>query len=273
MKISGFNTNYSYNQLRKVKVQPKQTPPVLNKKFLLPAVAVSLISLFASTCSNTRGGNFVYNEATSKIEKFEPKKLDINDMDYCKTNKFNLRNCYDKEYLKSMDIDKWIEENKETLTGSCLFDTNKNPMSILIEKVTNQSHCDYVPSHAASIYEGEDGQMKVMQIKPCKVVVEDLADYLKNTKNNYVVFLRDFEINKDRFCENVKKEEGKPYGFISAGQSVSSLVNIDGGLHCSEGYVKDVQKEGLFKNIDANKITPHTLLHLLTNRGQDTTTF
>ncbi len=44
------------------------------------------------------------------------------------------------------------------------------------------------------------------------------------------------------------------------------LFNLDGGIHCSEVYMKEIQTCGLFKNINPNKITPDALLHLLANR-------
>ena len=49
----------------------------------------------AATCSPTRGGNFIYNDKTQKIEHVN--KLDINDTEICTTNKYGLYNCYDKE--------------------------------------------------------------------------------------------------------------------------------------------------------------------------------
>ena len=80
-----------------------------------------------------------------------------------------------------------------------------------------------------------------------------------------MICLRDFDIDTDKFSESVKIDEGRKYGYLSAGQTVSNLINFDFGLHCSESYVQQLQKQGYFKNVDANNITPHTLLHLMTN--------
>lgn len=268
--INNYNHIFNKNvHKRKIAFGNKVSMPA--HKFSIPnkclkGSILGLLTLTAATCSNIRGGNFVYNDETERIERFdETHKLDIVDTEFCSTNKYNLKNCFDKDYLKSIDIDKWVENNKEVLVGSCLFDTNSSPMSKIIRIFTNQSDCEYVPTHAASIYEDDNGQIKVMQIKPPKVVVEDLASYLKNTKNDYVIYLRDFNIDKKTFSESVKKDEGRIYGYLSAAQSVSDLINFDFGLHCSESYIQQLQKQGMFKNVDANNITPHTLFHMLIN--------
>lgn len=256
-------------------IQPK-TPvkPHINKKFILPAILAGIISLFASTCSNTRGGNFVYNEETQKIEKFN--KLDVNDMEYCGTNDYGLYGCHDKNHIKSVGVDKWIEENQDKLNGACYFMKDETLISKGIRLFTTQSGCkDYVPSHATPIFKDTDGKMKILQILSPNVFATDLADFLKNTDEDYMIFLRDFDINEERFSENCKKEIGKSYGMFSAIQAVTNLIDVDAGLHCSEGYVQLLQKEGMFKGINSNKITPNTLMYLLVNNhtNNKSTTF
>lgn len=257
---SGLKKNFLTNT-----IQPKTAfKPHINKKFILPAFLAAVVSLFASTCSNTRGGNFVYNKETQKIEKFN--KLDVNDMEYCGTNDYGLYGCHDKNHIKSIGVDKWIEQNQDKLNGSCYFMKDDNFVSQSIRLFTTQPGCcEYVPSHSTPIFKDEDGKFKLLQIMSPKVSIVDLADFLKNTKEDYVIFLRDFDINDERFVKNCKNEEGTEYGLFSAIQAVSNLINVDAGLHCSEGYVKLLQKEGYFKGIDANNITPNTLMYLLVN--------
>jgi hypothetical protein len=283
MKISSKNyiyNNQNYVRFGQSKPQTKLIKPI-KPKHILKGTALGLMTLTMATCSNIRGGNFIYNNKTNSIEHLSEFKaecglnLDINDTE-CHTNQFGVYGCYDKENINKIGIDKWIDQNKEKLDGACVFDRQDDSLSYLIGIFTIGNDCDnkFVPAHAAPIYKDDDGEFKLLQIEAPKVYTIPLKEYLKNDKKQSLIFLRDFEIDKERYRENVKKNIGKPYGYISAGQSVSSLINIDGGLHCSEGYVLEMQKEGLFKGVDANNITPHTLMHLLANNHyNDTTTF
>ena len=108
-----------------------------------------------------------------------------------------------------------------------------------------------------------------MQIKPPYNYSEDLKEYLKNSEVDYAIYLRDFDINKEEFSNSVKTFDGHKYGLISAMQTVIP-INIDGGTHCSECYMKEIQRNGQFQNVNANKVTPHTLLHLLVNKQINT---
>ena len=103
-----------------------------------------------------------------------------------------------------------------------------------------------------------------MQVEAPKVYVLDLKDYLKLDRKDSLFYIRDFDINDERYVKNVKQHIGKSYSIMSAIQS-ASILDYKKGIHCSEVYMQEIQKEGLFKTIDANKITPHTLLHLMAN--------
>ncbi|MBR1753729.1 hypothetical protein IJ732_02745 [bacterium] len=70
------------------------------------------------------------------------------------------------------------------------------------------------------------------------------------------IIFRDFNLNSEEFSNRAQTYNQQKYGYISAAQSVSTLFNLDGGIHCSEVYMKEIQTCGLFKNINPNKITP-----------------
>ena len=277
-------TNYNNVAFKKApqkffgKASVPYTPTVLTEKAhnkinpfkTLQAIALGLTAILASTCSNIKGGNFIYNEQQERIERIADFKeeYEINEPEEaCTTNQFNLHGCYDKQYINSVGIDNWIAQNQDKLVGSCIFDRKKDFVSKLIEVNTLASDCDnkFVPAHAAPIYRDEDGIFKVLQIESPYVYSINLKDYLMNPKKETVIYLRDFDINEERFTKNVKKYLGLPYSFADAAQSISGLITFDYGIFCSKGYTEAIQKEGKFKNINAGDITPHTLIHLLTN--------
>ncbi|MBR1753731.1 hypothetical protein IJ732_02755 [bacterium] len=242
------------------------------KNKAVKSMLVGLAALVASSCATIRGGDFIYDEETERIEDVKDfkKKYNIStDGEEIMTNDYNLYSCHDRRYIEQYGIDKWIDDNADKLTGSCIFDKDDSKISKTIRKYTNTSKCNYehIPSHAAPIYKDVDGTFKRLQVddQPC-THSEDLKTYLKTTKRNYIIFMRDFDIDEEKFSKNMVNFIGEPYGYISAIQTVFPLIDIDGGLHCSESYVKGIQDQGVFEKVNANKITPHTLLHLLINK-------
>jgi hypothetical protein len=261
-------------------------------KKIIKALLVGAASIAATSCATLKGGNFVYDESIKQIIPFNDDtettkpnniskssnieqvqefddKLNISSK---VTNKDNLRNLYDRDYFKSIDVDEFIAKNKDKLVGSCLFEQGEKLAAKITLACTKNKSCnhEFTPSHGTPIYMDDDGNLKIMQIKPPKNYSVDLADYLKTSDVKYAIYLRDFDINEEEFSKSVKQLDGQKYGLLSAIQSVLSSINVDGGLHCSECYMKEIQKYGQFENVDANKITPHTLLHLLVNKQEKT---
>ena len=230
---------------------------------------IAATAALATSCATLRGGNFIYNEATDRVERMEDFEVENNvEKVECKTNKHGIPNCYDKEYINKIGVDNWIEQNKDKLNGSCMFDRQDDFLTKVIAHFTKGDiPCEdgYIPVHAAPIFKDEDGVFKILQVEAPKVYVIDLKDYLKLERKDSLFYIRDFDINDERYVQNVKQHIGKPYGFLSAIQSASDVINVTKGIHCSEIYAQEIQKEGILKTIDPNKITPHTLLHLMAN--------
>lgn len=294
-----FNTDKNINNYYSVphKYKPK-------KLGYTKAVLLSMVSLLGTSCSTLAGGNFIFDENNNKIERFTDYQkenhlsgkdtyynadtlqmedlvpnLDANRSKILPTkDKYILEyfakeglqiqpNIYSKNYLNSVNLDNWIAENQEKLVGSCIFTQKDDELSKLIVAFTTGSSYknEFVPSHTATIFE-KNGEMKILNILAPKATVSSLKDFLKNFKGRYILYLRDYNINPERFSESVASYEGMKYGFLSAMQSVLIKgIEFKKGYHCSEVQVLEMQKEGLLKGIDANKITPNTLMHLLIN--------
>ena len=288
MNISAVSSNLNANKLtakisKVVNPQVKTKPDVFTKSVenisqkspklskTLRTLFIAATALLATSCATLRGGNFIYNEATERIEDVERFKKNNgidNISEDTSTNSYGLYSCFDKNYIEKYGIENWYYDNFERLPGSCIFDKDDSNVSKIIRKYTNTSKCDseHLPSHATPIYLDKDGSIKRLQVdnKP-GVHAEDFISYLKATDRNYIIYLRDFDMDVEKFSDNMMNFIGQPYGYISAVQTVLPF-DIDGGLHCSESYIKGIQDQGIFKKVNANKITPHTLLHLLVNK-------
>lgn len=266
------------------------------------AAVLGVMSAIVASCSTIRGGNFVFDESTDTIERFQDYKnkrnllgkdafydaanlkietLSPSDVDkriIPTENKYCLEfferegqeikpNIFSKDYLNSINLDKWIDENHDRLIGSCIFTKKpQNIISRLIARCTTGSSFknEFVPSHAVTIFE-KDGEIKILNIISPKAVVESLKEYLEKFEGNYIIYLRDYKVDTERFSQNAASLEGTKYGFLSAAQSVFKGIEFKSRYHCSEVQMLELQKEGLFKGINANKITPNTLMHLLIN--------
>lgn len=296
MKISysqsGYNSNtnntYSFKAANKYRFNQ------------FKAAALGAVSLLGVSCATISGGNFIYDSQTNKIVQFKDYKgkyhiegedtfynadtlrtedLEIKPnlkilptkdayvLEYFKKSGLEIKpNIFSINYLRSTDLDKLIDENKERLVGSCLFTKRENKaVSDLIVDLTRGSlfKNEFVPSHVSTIFE-KDGVLKVLNLAAPKAIVSNLKDTLKDYKGKLVLYLRDYDIDPKRFSESIAKYEGVEYSNLSA---IQTLFNIEfkEGLHCSEVHLLEMQKEGLLKSLNANKITPNTLLRLLIN--------
>lgn len=281
-----------------------QTINIINnrRKAKANAAILGVMSIVTASCSTIRGGNFIFDEAKDKIEPFQDYKTLRNikgkdvfyDADSLKTEPLSKGdidkrilptknnhcleffqkdgeeikpNIFGKSFLDSIDLDKWIEDNHERLIGSCVFtQKEKNQITKFIVKHTTGTSFknEFVPSHVGTIFE-QDGKIKILNILAPKAEVHDLKDFLRNYKGKYILYLRDYDLNTDRFSKSVASYKGISYGYLSAFQSLLKGFDFKKGYHCSEVQLIEMQKEGLFKGINANKITPNTLMHLLIN--------
>lgn len=170
--------------------------------------------------------------------------------------------------MKSEDLDKWLEFNRERLIGSAIFTKNESFTSKLVrwgEKhlfaKCKDNHC-FVPSHTGSIIEYAGG-LYIFDMKPLRASVQPLKDYLLNTDDEFVLVLRDFSLNTQMFSLNLQFHIGDWYPYMSAIRSVFTKRQTKSRRHCSEIYLIELKKQGLFQDVNS-EITPDELLHLLT---------
>lgn len=161
------------------------------------------------------------------------------------------------------DLDKWLEFNRERLIGSAVFTKNKSLTSKLVcwaEKWRCKDEC-FVPSHTGSIIEYE-GDLYIFDMKPLKARIQPLADYLLNSNEEFALVLRDFMLDTKMFSINIAEHIGEFYPYMSAVRSVFTKRQSKWRRHCSELHLRELQKQGLFLDINS-EITPDELLHLL----------
>ena len=100
-------------------------------------------------------------------------------------------------------------------------------------------------------------------MKPLKAKIQPLSDFLLNTNDDYILVLRDFLIDTNMFSINIAEHIGEFYPFMSAIRSVFTKRQSKWRTHCSELHLRELQKQGLFKDVNP-EITPDELLHKLT---------
>jgi hypothetical protein len=173
---------------------------------------------------------------------------------------------YTKEYFKSMEREAfylWIHEHKQQLIGSAIFTRNNKLGSRLVswaQRIHDKAKDDFVPSHTASIIE-KDGQLYLFDMKPPKASIQPLTRYLLATDDDYVLMLRNFPLDTFMYSQNMIYHIGEFYAYLSALRSVLTKRDTKFVNHCSELHFRELQKQGLYPNINP-EITPNELLTL-----------
>ena len=90
---------------------------------------------------------------------------------------------------------------------------------------------------------------------------QSLEKYLWLTDEDFVIVLRDFELDEKMFSANLLSEVGRGYPYMSAIRSVFNKRETKWNCHCCEMHLRELQKQGLFTDINA-EITPDELLHV-----------
>lgn len=284
------NNNYSFGQSL-----------TTHRKMQARAALLGLVGLLGMSCAPLRGGNYIYDEASERIESFADYKKENNligkdvfyNADTLQTEDIKLAsapnighqneqyliksfqekgiepkaNIFSLNYLKTLNLDDWIKQNKEQLIGSCCFTKKGNDLfADIIANFTTGSSLpnEFIPAHIGSIFE-KNGELRVLNIVAPKASTISLKEYISNYKGKFLLYLRDYKINTDEFSKQMQKYEGMEYSYLSAIQTLFRNFNIKEGIHCSEAQVLAMQRQGLLKGVDANKITPTTLLRVLMN--------
>lgn len=167
------------------------------------------------------------------------------------------------EGMRIDEIDNWISFNYERLIGSAVFTKNKSLTSKLVrwaEKWRCKDEC-FVPSHTGSIIE-YNGNLYIFDMKPLRAKIQPLNEYLIDADEDFILVLRDFRLDTKMFSVNVAEHIGEFYPYMSAIRSVFTKRQSKWRRHCSELHLRELQKQGLYTNINP-EITPDELLHLL----------
>ena len=173
---------------------------------------------------------------------------------------------FNKQYFQNMNREKfylWVHLNKEQLIGSAVFTGNNSITSRLVswaEKIHDKSDEEFIPSHTASIIE-KNGQLYLFDMKPPRASIQPLTQYLLSTKDEYVLVLRDFELNTFMFSQNLLSHVGEFYAYLSAIRSVLTKRNTRFVRHCSEMHLRELQKQNKYLSINP-EITPNELLNV-----------
>ena len=164
------------------------------------------------------------------------------------------------EGMSEQDINTWIVFNRKRLIGSAIFTCNDSFTSKVVRWAENWGEKDkekFTPSHTGSIIEYEK-QLYVFDMKPMKATITSLSNYLLNTRDVYVLVLRDFKLDERMFSLNIAEHIGEFYPFMSAIRSVFTKRQSKWRTHCSELHLRELQKQGVLKGLNP-EITPDEL--------------
>ena len=102
-------------------------------------------------------------------------------------------------------------------------------------------------------------------MKPLRASVKPLADYLSETQDDYVLILRNFELDTRMFSINIAEHINEFYPFMSALRSVLNKRQTKWSRHCSELHLRELQKQGILTHLNP-EITPDELFHELSRK-------
>ena len=170
------------------------------------------------------------------------------------------------EKMTKEQITNYCKAHELELVGSAIFVKNKAFISKVISWVCSgkAESKDFVPSHVGSlIFAG--GYVYLFDMKPPRPTLTRLDEYLSQTKDNFILVMRNFNVNTEKFSLEILSRINKPYGYLSAIQSAFKYMFWGFKEHCSEIHLKALQAQGLFKKYNANKTTPEDLKEILFN--------
>lgn len=165
--------------------------------------------------------------------------------------------------LTPEELEGWLKVNREKLIGSAIFTRNNSITSKIVRWAERlRTGCKgFVPSHTGAIIEYLD-ELYIFDVKPLRSSVQPLKDYLLYTSEDYILYVRDFDVDIKMFSLNCVYHIGDWYPFGSAIRSVLTKRQTKNAKHCSEFVLREWQKQGLFPHVNA-EISPDELLHLL----------
>lgn len=177
---------------------------------------------------------------------------------------------YDNTYFKEIslkEINKFISKNYKKLIGSAIFTKNNSFVSKIVSwaESMGDKYQIFIPSHTGSIIE-YNYTLYLFDMKPPKATMQPLTDYLLNTKDEFELVIRDFNLDTKMFSANIAYHNGEFYPYLSALRSVLTKRNTKWVRHCSELHLRELQKQNLFLDVNP-EITPKELYDLLIYQG------
>lgn len=162
------------------------------------------------------------------------------------------------------EIRQFCDLNEFQLIGSALFAKNESIVSKLVSWVCKGKAKDekFIPSHVGSLILC-GGHIYLFDMKPPKPTLTKFEDYLATTKDEYLLVMRNFGIDTEKFSLGILSRINQRYGYLSAIQSAFKFLWYPLREHCSEIHLKELQEQGLFTNENANETTPEDLKEIL----------
>ena len=176
---------------------------------------------------------------------------------------------FKKEFFEKMSrarLCKWFRDNSSKLIGSAIATKSGLNLSKLICKLSEKRSIlnGFIPSHIGSIVV-ENGMLYLFNMKPPRAEKIRLLEYILTTKEDFVIILRDFDLDVELFSRNILEYDGKKYAYLSALQCISKYIewlpNI--GDHCSELHARYLQKQGYLKGVHCDNLTPVEVYEML----------
>jgi|GEM_PF-1691270 len=177
---------------------------------------------------------------------------------------------YTGDYLKNLTdngLIHFLDVNRLKLAGSAVFTRNKSLVSKIVSSVC-RGKCDkeeWIPSHVGSLVL-MGGGVYLFDMKPPKATLTKLKNYIKETNDDFIIVMRDFELDVEKFSFNICDRNKNYYGYISAVQSAFKWLWYPLREHCSEIHLKELNEQKLFTQYKPNNTTPKDLLEIL-NKG------
>lgn len=173
---------------------------------------------------------------------------------------------FNNDFFKDMtleQIQEWINTNKDILVGSAIFTRNASVTSKVVQWAEKWrcKDCKFTPSHTGSIVSFED-DIYIFDMKPLRASKQPLDLYLFNTKDEFIIVLRNFKLDDKMFSKNILEHEGEFYPFMSAVRSVFTKRESKWRRHCSELHLRELQKQEVYISVNP-EITPDELLHIM----------
>lgn len=172
----------------------------------------------------------------------------------------------DFEHIGAEQLERWILLNGLNLVGSAVFTQNTGFVSKLVRFATKkQCENEFKPSHIGSLVL-VGGHVYIFDMKPPKARLTSFEDYIRGTKDDFIIIPRDFELDLEEFSLFLINKTNKRYDWdevISAVQSAFKRFHINIGEHCSEMHLEALQKQGLFMQHNPNTVSPARLLDIL----------